>query len=117
MNTIILLLINVLLLVTGQITWKIGVSKIGNIGLANLFELLTSVQVWIGIALFGIATIVWLVLLSRENLSTIYPMGSIAYVLGMVGGILFFGEKVSAYGWVGALFIIVGVFLTSTGIK
>ncbi|PKM76540.1 MAG: hypothetical protein CVU90_12005 [Firmicutes bacterium HGW-Firmicutes-15] len=116
-QTLPLIFIDIILLVLGQVLWKMGVSRIGVLQLDNVLTALTSPLIWTGIGLYGLATIIWLIVLSRANLSTVYPMQSMAYVFGMMGGIFFFGERVPIIGWVGIAFILLGVFLTSTGLK
>lgn len=109
-GTILLLILEILLLVSGQILWKTGVTKIGVIQLSNIYLLITSWYFWVGVFIYGLATVLWMVILSRANLSTVYPLQSFAYVFGVVAGIIIFGEKVSPAGWVGLVLIISGVF-------
>lgn len=116
-GTILLLLVQILMLVTGQIVWKVGVNKIGTLSMSNIWLLATSVYFWLGLIIYGVATVLWLVILSRANLSTVYPLQSMAYVLGVVGGIIIFGDKVSYCGWIGLVLIIAGVILTSSGLR
>ncbi|NLX03396.1 MAG: hypothetical protein GXY40_12855 [Syntrophomonadaceae bacterium] len=114
---LLLLSLEIALLVWGQILWKTGVNQIGIVGLNNVMDLLISPYVWCGIAIYGLATLIWMFILSRANLSTVYPMQSLAYVFGLLAGIMLFGEKVTAAGWIGVLLIISGVFLTGIGLK
>ena len=114
---LLLLSLEIALLVWGQILWKTGVNQIGIVGLNNVMDLLISPYVWCGIAIYGLATLIWMFILSRANLSTVYPMQSLAYVFGLLAKIMLFGEKVTAAGWIGVLLIISGVFLTGIGLK
>jgi drug/metabolite transporter (DMT)-like permease len=116
-NVVWLLMFQIILLVVGQIFWKMGVSRIGIIKFNNMMELLVSPYVWSGIVIYGLATIFWMAILSRASLSTVYPMQSLAYVFGIMAGVLLFEEKVTAVGWAGVFLIILGVFLTSSGLK
>jgi drug/metabolite transporter (DMT)-like permease len=65
----------------------------------------------IGIALYAIATLLWLVVLSKEELSFAYPMLAIGYILIAIFGKIFFGENVTFVRFLGILLISIGVFL------
>jgi len=106
-----LILVNVVLLVTGQILWKYGLDKFGGITADNWLQVATSLPILAGLALYVVATGIWFMILSRVNLSVAYPMQSIAYVLGMVGGLIFFKETIPLTGWLGGLLVIMGVAL------
>lgn len=116
-GTVLLLASQIALLVTGQVLWKTGVNRIGAISFHNLWDLVLSPYIWAGIAIYGIATVIWMVILSRANLSTVYPMQSLAYVFGLIAGIILFQEKVPATGWIGLLLIVSGVILTGLDLK
>ncbi|NPV30417.1 MAG: hypothetical protein HPY58_12380 [Firmicutes bacterium] len=110
-KTLGLVLANVVLLVAGQILWKTGVNRLGSLDLSALPRLFVSPWIWGGILLFGAATVIWLVALSRAALSTLYPLQSLAYILGMAAGVLLFHEKVSWTGWLGGFLIFTGIYL------
>lgn len=108
----ILMAINLTLLVGGQILWKIGLNKLGGFQSQNsLIPVMTSPYTWAGIVLFGFATVVWLAVLGQAELSKVYPLQSLAYIFGMVAGIMIFGERVSWIGWAGSGFIFLGVLM------
>lgn len=108
-----LLLLNIALLVLGQLVWKTGLDKAGGLTLQNLLPTLTSPLILLGVALYGIATVVWLAVLSRLPLSTAYPLQSIAYVLGILIAWGVFQETVPLTRWIGAAIIVVGVVVVA----
>jgi drug/metabolite transporter (DMT)-like permease len=108
-----LVLINIVLLVSGQILWKIGLQSLGGIKLDNLLALVLSPYILAGMVLYVIATGVWFVVLSKAELSAVYPLQSLAYALGIVAGILIFKEHVPAIRWVGVSVIVFGVYLVT----
>jgi len=67
----------------------------------------------LGCALFAVATIVWFYALSRYDLSRVYPLQSLAYVMGAIVGMIFFKETISTWQWLGMLFIIGGAALVA----
>jgi undecaprenyl phosphate-alpha-L-ara4N flippase subunit ArnE len=69
--------------------------------------------VFFGFASFGLSSIFWLVVLSRMELSLVYPMVSVAYVLVALASFLLFKENVTLVRWAGIMTIIMGVALIS----
>lgn len=111
----ILVFLNVVLLVTGQFLWKIGVE---NLPKKDFFSIALSVftpYIFCGIAIFGVATVIWLWIISKagSRLSVIYPLQSIVYVLFALGSMILFKEKIFPTGWVGIGLITLGVILVS----
>ncbi len=104
-------LINVLLLVCGQVLWKYELTNIGGFSKDNILQILTSGYFLSGLVLYGIATIIWLWILSKAALSRVYPMQSMAYVLGILAGILIFHEKFNLINWFGTILIVGGIIL------
>lgn len=108
-----LLILNVLLLVTGQFLWKFAVSGITNWSLNILFHVILSPYFILGGILYVAATGVWLVILSKLPLSIAYPAQSLSYVLGIIGAYFLFKESISVSQVFGLLSILFGVFLMS----
>lgn len=105
--------LNVILLVTGQLLWKVGMSHQGQGPLWR--HALLSPAIWAGLMLYGLATVLWLFVLSRLPLAVAYPMQATAYVLGMVAARLLLGEMVSPASWLGGLLILLGAGLVGWG--
>ena len=99
-------LINVVLLVTGQVVWKMGMNKISKMSFIALFS---SPFIWVGAALYAVATVLWLYILKNADLSFAYPLQSMAYVLGIILGHVIFGETISLWTLTGIGLIILGV--------
>ena len=57
--------------------------------------------------------VVWIVALSRVEVSIAYPMLSIGYVVNAVLAWWLFGEEVNAQRWLGIGVIIIGVVLVA----
>lgn len=104
---------NILLLVAGQTLWKIGLERAGGLRLDNLAQVLFSPWILLGIALYGLATVLWLYVLSRLPLSLAYPLQSIAFILGLVVAALLFQESVPLTRWLGAAIIMGGITVLS----
>ena len=108
------LVANIFLLVTGQILWKLSFNKSPLvINSAGILRLIKDPLIWGGLILFGLATLLWFVVLSNLNLSVAYPLQSISYIIGILAAIIIFREKVVLIQWLGMLFILLGVYLVS----
>jgi len=98
---------------------KRGMSRIGFIPpnlsnlASNLVRILTEPFVLLGLFLYAVSTIFWLIVLSRVDLSYAYPMISIGYVLILVLSWVFLSEHISLVRVLGVLLICGGVFLIS----
>ena len=110
--TYIFLAINIIFLPAGQILWKLSMSKMDGF---NIISIILNPYIIIGVALYGLATLLWLYILSKEELSLVYPLQSITYVIGTILAIFIFRENVSLLRWVGIVTIIVGATLVARG--
>lgn len=66
-----------------------------------------------GLALYGIGVAVWIVGLSRIDVSVAYPMLSVGYVLNAVAASWLLGEMIGPMRMAGMLLILGGVFLVA----
>ena len=65
------------------------------------------------VIVFGVQTLIWLFLGKYYQLSYVYPMLSINYVLSLWVGILVFNESFVFQRFVGGIIILIGVTLTT----
>lgn len=111
------LLINALILLTSQLLLKQGVKKSGAISLTNWMQflevigkVLTTPLLLIGVCLGGVSTLLWIVVLSRFELSqAALLMTGTYYVLILLASALILGESVTAWRWLGAILMIIGM--------
>jgi len=105
------------LLLAGQFLWKRGLILLPGVfssgALQILWSLVSSFYIVGGIAIYALATLLWLYLLSKYDLSYIYPLTSLSFVLGILMSFLFLEETVTWNRWTGAGVIMLGVFLVS----
>ena len=64
-----------------------------------------------GVFLYGVSALFWLVTLSRVELSFAYPIVSVSYILVAFGSKICFKERISAMRWMSIVIICAGVFL------
>jgi uncharacterized membrane protein len=113
MTVILIVLCNVLLLVTGQTMWKHALNRHPLRSASDIMPLLTDPVMLGGCMLFAAATLIWFYALSRYDLSRIYPLQSMAYVLGALSGVLLFKETMSTGQWLGVVLILGGAVLVA----
>lgn len=108
---------SILLAVTGQLLMKKGMMMFGAFPadqfLKNIIPMVLNPFVFAGISCFGFSAITWLVVLSRMELSKVYPMVSVAYILVAIASYIFFKENLSMIRIVGIAVIMLGVVLIS----
>ncbi|HTY12808.1 MAG TPA: EamA family transporter [Candidatus Omnitrophota bacterium] len=112
-----ILVVSVLLAVIGQLLMKQGMNQFGTFPVTQLLQKLIPMifnpWVFAGLVSFAFSSVFWLVVLSRLNLSLVYPMVSLAYVVVAFASIVFFKETISITRWLGILVICFGVLLIS----
>ncbi|HEY3729890.1 MAG TPA: SMR family transporter [Steroidobacteraceae bacterium] len=114
-----LILTGVLLNAAAQLLLKAGSRVISGIAVsfANGWTLLERVAVSPpilgGLLCYLISVMVWIVALSRVDVSVAYPMLSIGYIVSALAGWLLFAEQLSAARMGGIGIIIVGVWLVA----
>ncbi len=108
-----LLLMGILLTVTGQLLLKKGMLKHNNFRVADLPKLLGNQPVIIGVMLYGTSLLLWLVVLSKLELSYAFPMFSLNYFFIALFSKWAFNEKVSKKRWLSIFTIILGVITVS----
>ena len=114
-----LILVGVLLNAGAQLLLKAGTNAVGRFDftLANAMpigvKLATQLPIIAGIACYVVSVVVWILALSRVQVSIAYPMLSIGYVVNALIAWQLFGEDLNVQRWVGIGFIIVGVFLVA----
>src|SRR5271157_695447 len=116
LNVIVLVLISMTLGSFGQVYLKMGLKNIGSLNLNDiltkkLVSVITDKYVLFGIALYGVATLLWFVVLSNAELSYAYPLIGLSYVVTAVLAKFYFNETISILRWVGILIIVFGAFL------
>lgn len=120
MNFLQLLIISVSLNVTANILLKRGVTAFGGISgqkahlIADLTKAAFSPFIIGGLALYGLSFLIWLRVLSFNDLSRSYPIfASIVFLFTTVGSIVFLKESVSPTRVLGIIVILSGIFIVA----
>ena len=114
-----LILLGVLLNATAQLCLKQGMRQVGHFAfsLNNLapigFKVALNPFVFAGLVCYVVSVVVWLLALSRVEVSYAYPLLSVGYIVTAFAGQLFFGEALGPMRWAGILVICLGVYLVT----
>jgi multidrug transporter EmrE-like cation transporter len=114
-----LVLTGVLLNAAAQLLLKAGANSVGPIGagLASLRQagmaLALHPGILGGLACYAVSVVVWIVALSRVEVSVAYPMLSIGYVVNALLAWWLFNESLNPQRWIGIGVIIIGVVLVA----
>lgn len=91
-----------------------GQAGVNESGASIIKGLMTNYWAWGGIALFGLAFVLYSVVLTKINLSVAYPvMTSMGLVIISIVSVLTFKEVITSWQLVGLILIIAGVWLVS----
>jgi multidrug transporter EmrE-like cation transporter len=113
--TFALILTGVLLNAGAQLLLKAGVTPLGelSVGLHNLLpttiKVLTQWPILAGMVCYVVSLGVWIVGLSRVEVSIAYPMLSMGYVVNALLAWWLFGEALGPMRWAGLFLILAGV--------
>lgn len=118
LQVILLLVTSISLSSLAQVVLKLGAGSpaaaavAGGMG-ARLLALLMSPLIMAGLILYGLSAIVWILVLSKVELSFAYPFVGLGFVLTMAVSALFLGEQINAARLAGTVIIAVGAVLVA----
>ena len=113
-----LILFSVILASAGQLLTKSGMTAVGKIELLQLLSPTSSRVVLnpliiLGLSLYPIASLIWLVVLSRAELSYAYPLVGMGYIITSIIAWVLFKENMTLFRFLGITLIVAGVYLIS----
>lgn len=112
-----LILVGVLTNAAAQLFLKAGTNAVGRFAFTadNIVPVGTRLAlepfILAGMACYVVSLVVWIMALSRVEVSIAYPMVSLGYVLNAVAAWYLLGESLGAMRLIGIGFIIAGVFV------
>jgi len=112
-----LILLGVLLNACAQLALKQGMRAIGPFAfnLESLIPIGGKVAfnsfVLAGFVCYLVSVVVWLLVLSRVEVSYAYPLLSVGYIVTAFAGRVLFGESLGIVRWAGIVVICLGVYL------
>ena len=82
--------------------------------LGATWTILSSLYVVLGLAMYVLGAALWLLVLSKVDVSMAYPFVGLGFIMTMFLGWAFLNESVGAVRIVGTLLIVAGVILVSS---
>ncbi|MHB8523719.1 MAG: EamA family transporter [Limisphaerales bacterium] len=114
------LLIGLTFEATGVVLLKNGMSQIGAVKAVTAGEVArvirvgaTNVSILLGVFFEALFFACLLVLMSKSDISFLWPLTGLSFVFATFAAILFLHERVSALRWVGVVFIMIGAAFIS----
>ncbi|ALK98294.1 4-amino-4-deoxy-L-arabinose transferase [Massilia sp. WF1] len=118
LTTFAFIISGVLLNACAQVLLKAGTNALGgaiHLTLGNAFEtfirVASQLPILAGLACYALSLVVWIMGLSRTDVTIAYPMLSLGYVVAAVGAWLFLGETISPQRLLAIAVIMIGVVL------
>jgi uncharacterized membrane protein len=100
----------------GQILFKKGTGRLGHQDFKRwsaYFEFIKKILeipvIWLGLLLMGSGLFFWLVALAGSDLSIVFPLGSMQYVLVLIASRMFLKEKIDRKKLIGTLLVMAGI--------
>lgn len=105
---------------TGVVLLKKGITQVGEIKKMSVSEILRVVQagatnaaILLGIFFEALFFLSLLVLMSKSDISFLWPLTALSFVMTTLAALLFLDETVSPVRWAGVVFIMIGAALIS----
>lgn len=114
-----LIFTGVFLNAVAQLLLKAGTNAVGHFHFTaeNVipvgWQMATQPYILSGMVCYAVSLVVWIMALSRVEVSIAYPMLSVGYVLNAIAAWYFFGEAVSITRLIGIGVIIIGVYIVA----
>ncbi|WP_027415579.1 hypothetical protein [Aneurinibacillus terranovensis] len=119
MKGLFLIIFSVMVGSVGQVLLKVGMNKIGSTSLnvlpSKLITIFTNPMIVLGFICFISSSLLWMVVISGNQLSSAYPMVSLGYIFVFIMSIFLFNETVTVPKSIGLMVIVLGVFLMNKG--
>lgn len=116
LHPVVLILVAVSFGAIAQLLLKTGIDSVkgDTVGFTGLIiAAFTNLRVLVGFVLYAFGSVLWIVVLSKAELSYAYPMIALAYVVVTILSKVFLHEEVTLVRWSGLALICCGVFLIS----
>jgi multidrug transporter EmrE-like cation transporter len=117
-TTFAFILSGVILNACAQLLLKAGTNAIGGAihltmgnAVQTFVKVVTQLPILGGLACYGISLVVWIIGLSRTDVTIAYPMLSLGYVISAAGAWMFLGEVIPPQRLVAIGVIMLGVIL------
>jgi len=120
LKLLLILLVGLTFESTGVVLLKKGMTHIGDMNGITAGEILrvckagaTNPQILLGVFFEALFFVCLLILMSKSDISFLWPLTGLSFVFATFAAIWFLGENVSALRWVGVVLIVIGAAFIS----
>jgi len=117
---LLILLIGLVFEAAGVVFLKKGITQVGEVKKVCAAEIVrvvkagvTNPSVVLGVFFEALFFACLLVLMSESDISFLWPLTALSFVMTTVAALIFLGERVSSVRWAGVVFIMIGAALIS----
>lgn len=117
---LLILIIGLVFEAAGVVCLKKGITQIGEVKQVSAAEIIrvvkagvTSPSVLLGVFFEALFFACLLVLMSESDISFLWPLTALSFVMTTFAALIFLGERVSSLRWAGVAFIVIGAALIS----
>lgn len=118
LSNLLVLLFAVGLAASGQVTLKYGMTlsaaKAKESGTSLVASTIGTGWVWLGLALFGISAVAWMLTLSRVPLNIAYPFNALGFLAILAGSVLVLHERFNVWTVLGSGMVVCGLIVVVT---
>ena len=115
-----ILLIGLVFEAAGVVLLKKGIMQVGETKTISASEIARVVQagalngnVWLGVMFEALFFVCLLVLMAKSDISLLWPLTGLSFVMTTLAALIFLGERVSGARWAGVIFVMIGAALIS----
>lgn len=115
---ILLVLLSEVFTAIGQVFFKKTTNALGSYNLRDvntrfrfLNDVFTKPSIWVGLISIAVSLILWLAALAEGDLSLVYPISSLQFILILFSANIFLNEKVDKMKFLGTLLVVFGIVL------
>jgi drug/metabolite transporter (DMT)-like permease len=115
MSPYLLIFISIILGAVGQIFLKHGMGQMGGaveisafLNRDQIISMFSNKYILIGFFNYGVASLFWLAVLSKLDVSKAYPFLSFGYVITAFLAMYYLNESMTSYRWLGISLMVVG---------
>ena len=117
---LLILLIGLVFEAAGVVLLKKGITQVGEVKQVSIAEVIRVLKagvisplVLLGVAFEALFFTCLLVLMAESDISFLWPLTALSFVLTTFAALIFLGEKVSSVRWAGVVFVMIGAALIS----
>lgn len=117
---LLILLVGLVFESAGVVLLKKGITQIGEMNGVTASEIIRMVklgavnpQIILGVFFEALFFLCLVILMSKSDISFLWPLTALSFVFATFAAILFLGEKVSWVRWIGVILIVIGAAFIS----